>query len=71
MTIKLAVQLYSHTMISTIRTCTEINQLKSSTADDTANFIEVVNKLFNGLNSKLLFRHFIKVHIQLSTDEYR
>lgn len=51
MRVKLAVQLLSHTMATIIRTCIETDQLKSSTAKDTADFIDVINKLFDCLNS--------------------
>ncbi|KAL4090996.1 hypothetical protein QTP88_025743 [Uroleucon formosanum] len=55
MRVKLAVQLFSHTMASTIRTCIETNELKSNTAKNTANFVDFINKLFDSLNSKTLY----------------
>lgn len=55
MGVKLAVQLLSYTMASTIRTCIGTNQLLSKTANHTADFIEFVNKLFDCLNSRTLF----------------
>lgn len=55
MRVKLAVQLLSHTMASTIRTCIGTKQLLSKTANNTAEFIEFVNKLFDCLNSRTLF----------------
>jgi len=53
MQVKLAVQLLSHTMASTIRTCIRTKQLQSKTANNTADFIEFVNK-FDCLNSRTL-----------------
>lgn len=55
MRVKLAVQLFSHTMASTIRTCIETNGLKSKTAKNTADFVDFINKLFDCLNSKTLY----------------
>ncbi|KAL4121023.1 hypothetical protein QTP88_013608 [Uroleucon formosanum] len=55
MRVKLAVQLFSHTMASTIRTCIETNELKSNTAKNTANCVDFINKLFDCLNSKTLY----------------
>jgi hypothetical protein len=57
MRVKLAVQVFSHSMSSAIRTCTETGQLHSKTAFDTADFIEFVNNLFDCLNSRPLFSH--------------
>jgi len=54
MRVKLAVQLFSHTMASTIRTCIETNELKSKTAKNTSDFVEFINKLFDCLNSRTL-----------------
>lgn len=55
MRVKLAVQVFSHSMSSAIRTCAETGQLRSQTAIDTADFIEFMNKLFDCLNSRSLF----------------
>lgn len=55
MRVKLAVQLLSHTMASTIRICIGTKHLLSKTANNTAEFIEFVNKLFDCLNSRTLF----------------
>lgn len=43
MRVKLASQLFSHTMASAIRTCVATNELKSSTASDTADFVDFMN----------------------------
>jgi len=45
MIVKLAVQLFSHTMEPTIRTCIEINELKIKTVKNTADFVDFINKL--------------------------
>jgi len=55
MRVKLAVQFFSHTMASTIRTCIETDELKSQTAKNTADFVDFINKLFDCLNSKTLY----------------
>lgn len=57
MRVKLAVQVFSHSMSSAIRTCAETEQLLSKTAFDTADFIEFMNNLFDCLNSRSLFSH--------------
>lgn len=57
MRVKLAVQVFSHSMSSAIRTCAETEQLLSKTAFYTADFIEFMNNLFDCLNSRSLFSH--------------
>lgn len=47
MRVKLVSQLFSHTMGSVICTCVATNELKSSTAIDTAYFVDLMNKLFD------------------------
>lgn len=42
-------------MASAIRTCISINELKSNTASDTADFLDFMDKLFDCLNSRNLF----------------
>lgn len=55
MRVKLATQIFSHSMASAIRTCVSTDELKSKTASDTADFIDFMNKLFDCLNSRNLF----------------
>lgn len=57
MRVKLAVQVFIHSMSSAIRTCAETEQLLSKTAFDTADFIEFMNNLFDCVNSRSLFSH--------------
>jgi len=54
MSIQLAVLVLSHTMSSTIRTCIFTKELKSETANNTADFVEFIDKLFDCLNSRTL-----------------
>lgn len=53
--VKLAAQVFSHLLASTIRTCISTAELKSDTASDTADFIEIMDRLFDCLNSRNLF----------------
>jgi len=55
MSVKLAAQVLSHTMSSTIRTCISTKELKSETANNTADFVEFIDKLFDCLNSRTLY----------------
>jgi hypothetical protein len=55
MTCKLAIQLFSHSVSAAIRTCITPGELKSPTAIDTANFIDIVNNMFDSGNSKFLY----------------
>uniref|UniRef100_A0A2S2NPA0 Transposable element P transposase n=1 Tax=Schizaphis graminum TaxID=13262 RepID=A0A2S2NPA0_SCHGA len=55
MRVKFAVQVLSHTMASTIRTCVSTNELTSETASDTADFVDFMNRLFDCLNSRSLY----------------
>lgn len=52
---KLAAQVFSHTMLSTIRTCITTKELKTETANSTADFVEFINNLFDCLNSRTLY----------------
>jgi hypothetical protein len=54
MNCKLAIQLFSHSVSATIKTCIATGEIKSPTAINTANFIEVVNNMFDSANSKIL-----------------
>jgi len=54
MNCKLAIQLLSNSVSAAIKTCIATGEIKSSTAINTANFIEVVNKMFDSANSKNL-----------------
>jgi len=55
MTCKLAIQLLSRSVSAAIRTCVTTGELKSNTALDTADFIEMVDKMFDACNSKNLY----------------
>lgn len=55
MRVKFAVQIFSNTMASTIRTCVSTNELFSETALDTADFADFMNRLFDCLNSRSLY----------------
>ena len=55
MNVKLAVQIFSHSVASAIRTCIGTDELQSDTAENTANFIEFMNNLFDTLNSRIHF----------------
>lgn len=55
MTCKLAIQLLSHSVSAAIRTCYATGELKSPTANDTADFIEIINNMFDSGNSKHLY----------------
>ncbi|KAL4085312.1 hypothetical protein QTP88_027171 [Uroleucon formosanum] len=55
MTCKLAIQLLSHSVSAAMRTCIITGELKSPTAIDTANFIDIVNNIFDSGNSKHLY----------------
>jgi hypothetical protein len=57
MRVKLTTQLLSNSMSATIRTCIQTGQLLSSTASNTADFIEFINNLFDCLNSRSLYSH--------------
>lgn len=54
MNCKLAVQVLSNSVSAAIKTCITTGEIKSSTAINTANFIDVVNKMFDSANSKNL-----------------
>lgn len=54
MRVKLATQVLSHSMASTIRTSVETNQLQNKNSQDTADFVDFMNNLFDCLNSKSL-----------------
>jgi len=51
----LAIQLLSHTVSAAIKTCIATGELKSSTAYNTANFIDIVNNMFDSANSKHIY----------------
>lgn len=55
MNVKLAIQIFSHSVASAIKTCIETNELQSDTAENTAYFIELMNNLFDTLNSRIQF----------------
>lgn len=55
MSVKLAAQIFSHSMASAIRTCISTTELKSNTASDTADFVDFMDKLFDCLNSRNIF----------------
>lgn len=51
MSCKLALQVFSKSMYAAMRTCINTNELKSSTATHTAEFVNEINNLFDCLNS--------------------
>lgn len=55
MTVSLATQIFSNSVAAAIKTAKTTGQLKSETADATAKFIQVVNNMFDALNSKNRF----------------
>lgn len=55
MSCKLAIQLFSNSVSSTIKTCISTGQLKSTTAKNTSEFIKLINNMFDSANSKNLF----------------
>lgn len=55
MSVKLAVQVMSHSVAAAIRTCIETGELDSESAKNTADFIEFIDQLFDSLNSRTLF----------------
>lgn len=52
---KLALQIFSHSVSATIKTCVQTGQLKSESAIYTSEFVETLNNLFDCLNSKSLY----------------
>lgn len=52
MTVSLATQVFSHSVAAAIKTAKETKQLTSDTADATAKFVQVVNHMFDALNSR-------------------
>jgi hypothetical protein len=55
MSCKLAIQLLSHSVLASIKTCLTTEELKSHSAIDTAEFIDKVNNMFDSGNSKNLY----------------
>jgi len=55
MSCKLAVQVFSRTVAAAIKTCLGTKELNSSTAFNTAGFIEDVNDMLDSANSKNLY----------------
>lgn len=51
MSVKLATQIFSHTVASCIKTCVATGELRSATALNTADFISRLNNTFDALNS--------------------
>lgn len=54
MRVKLAAQIFSHTVGSAIKTAAATKQWNSSTSLNTADFIENMNNIFDSLNSRVL-----------------
>lgn len=52
---KLALQIFSHTLFSTMKSCIQTGQLKSKSAIHTADILETLNDLFDILNSKTMY----------------
>jgi len=51
---KFAIQLLSNSVSAAIKTCVATGQHKSSSATNTSEFIDVINKMFDSANSKNL-----------------
>lgn len=47
-----AVQVFSHSVANAIRTCISTGELESESAENTADFVEIVNNLFDCLKSR-------------------
>lgn len=54
MRVKFAAQIFSKTVAAAIRTASMVNIISSSTAPNTANFIESINNVFDNLNSRTI-----------------
>lgn len=54
MSVKLATQLFSHSVAAAIRVELETGQLKSNSAKYTADFVEIIDNAFDALNSRNL-----------------
>jgi len=52
--VKFATQVFSYSMASTMRTCIQTKQLQNKNAQDTADFVDCMNKLFDCLNSRTI-----------------
>ncbi|KAL4107120.1 hypothetical protein QTP88_018552 [Uroleucon formosanum] len=55
MSCKLAIQLFSRSVSAAIKTCVSTGQLTSSSAIHTAEFIDIMNDMFDTFNSKNLY----------------
>jgi len=55
MSCKLALQVFSHTVAATMKTCITTGQLSTTTASATADFVEEINRTFDCLNSKKFY----------------
>lgn len=53
MKVSLATQVFSHSVAAAIKTSVKTGELVSHTALNTAEFVEIINNLFDALNSKL------------------
>lgn len=54
MSVKLATQVFSHSVAAAIRVALETGQLKSNSAKYTADFVEIIDNAFDALNSRNL-----------------
>ncbi|XP_039291443.1 uncharacterized protein LOC120353042 [Nilaparvata lugens] len=55
MSVSLAAQIFSHTTAAALKTAIATGQLTTSTALETANFLQKINSLFDAMNSRTLF----------------
>lgn len=55
MSCKLALQVFSKTMAAAIKTCVSIKKIPEKLGTDTAEFVLILNNLFDALNSERLF----------------
>lgn len=54
MRVKLAANIFSHSVASAVRTVCKSRELKSCSANNTADFVETINNIFDSLNSRVL-----------------
>lgn len=55
MSVRLATQIFSNSVAAAVKTCSQTGELKSETANATADFVLVVNNMFHALNSRHQF----------------
>ena len=71
MSVRLATQVLSHSVAATIRTCISTGQLKNTTAENTAEFVDFMDQLFDSLNSKQFFPNPYRCPLTARNDKVR